>query len=44
MLYLIIEDSKSSTDYKKIEYNLLKVKINTFKLLEILKLNSELLF
>ena len=44
MLYLVIEDSESSTDYKKIEYSLLEAEINIFRLLEMLKLNSELLF
>ena len=43
MLYLVIEDSESSTDHKKIKYSLLEAKINIFKLLEMLKLNSELL-
>ena len=39
MLYLVIEDSESNIDYKKIKYSLLEVEINIFKLLEILKLN-----
>ena len=44
MLYLVIENSKSSIDYKKIKYSLLEAEINTFKLLEISNLNSKLLF
>ena len=42
MLYLVIKDSKSSIDYKKIKYSLLEAEINTFKLLKMLKSNSEL--
>ena len=41
MLYLVIKDSESNIDYKK---SLLEAEINTFKLLEMLKLNSKLLF
>ena len=44
MLYLVIEDTKSSIDHKHIDYSLLEVKINTFKLLEMLKSNSKLSF
>ena len=44
MLYLVIEDSKSILDYKKTGFSLLEAEINTFKLLEMLKSNSKLLF
>ena len=44
MLYLVIEDNKSSTNYKKIKDSLLEAEINIFKLLKILKLNFKLLF
>ena len=44
MLYLVIKDTESSTNHKQIEYSLLEAEINTFKLVEVLKLNSELLF
>ena len=44
MLCVVIRDSKNSIDYKKIKYDLLEAEINTFKLLEMLKLNLELLF
>ena len=44
MLYLVIEDIESNINYKQINYSLLEAEINTFKLLEVLKLNSKSLF